>query len=171
MVATALASYFLTPKLIHEKNKFSFAPIVEVADSVRRHLRDDDPRPCKSSMSAGKDLGVERAVAVLLGQRGAFQLPGQCPNLSDLRRHGLRHEGIPAGTPAILAEFLKLPGAAETLAAICCGSVFMGANTYIGNGPNFMVKAIAEENGVKMPSFFGYMAYSGGDFDPASSSW
>ena len=37
----------------------------------------------------------------------------------------------------------------------------MGANTYIGNGPNFMVKAIAEENGVKMPSFFGYMAYSG----------
>ena len=36
----------------------------------------------------------------------------------------------------------------------------MGANTYIGNGPNFMVKAIAEENGVKMPSFFGYMAYS-----------
>jgi Na+/H+ antiporter NhaD/arsenite permease-like protein len=37
----------------------------------------------------------------------------------------------------------------------------MGANTYIGNGPNFMVKAIAEENGVPMPSFFGYMAYSG----------
>jgi Na+/H+ antiporter NhaD/arsenite permease-like protein len=37
----------------------------------------------------------------------------------------------------------------------------MGANTYIGNGPNFMVKAIAEENGVAMPSFFGYMAYSG----------
>jgi Na+/H+ antiporter NhaD/arsenite permease-like protein len=38
----------------------------------------------------------------------------------------------------------------------------MGANTYIGNAPNFMVKAIAEENGIKMPSFFGYMAYSGG---------
>ena len=37
----------------------------------------------------------------------------------------------------------------------------MGANTYIGNGPNFMVKAIAEQRGVKMPSFFGYMAYSG----------
>ena len=48
----------------------------------------------------------------------------------------------------------------EILAAISCGSVFMGANTYIGNGPNFMVKAIAEENGVKMPGFFGYMAYS-----------
>jgi Na+/H+ antiporter NhaD/arsenite permease-like protein len=47
------------------------------------------------------------------------------------------------------------------LAAISCGAVFMGANTYIGNGPNFMVKAIADEAGVKMPSFFGYMLYSG----------
>jgi Na+/H+ antiporter NhaD/arsenite permease-like protein len=46
------------------------------------------------------------------------------------------------------------------LAAISTGAVFMGANTYIGNAPNFMVKAIAEENGVKMPSFLGYMAYS-----------
>tara|TARA_Y100001968_G_scaffold238448_1_gene221812 strand:+ start:1175 stop:2941 length:1767 start_codon:yes stop_codon:yes gene_type:complete len=48
----------------------------------------------------------------------------------------------------------------STLLAISCGAVFMGANTYIGNAPNFMVKAIAEENGVKMPSFFGYMAWS-----------
>jgi Na+/H+ antiporter NhaD/arsenite permease-like protein len=42
------------------------------------------------------------------------------------------------------------------------GAVMMGANTYIGNGPNFMVKAIAEQAGVRMPSFFGYMAYSAG---------
>jgi Na+/H+ antiporter NhaD/arsenite permease-like protein len=54
----------------------------------------------------------------------------------------------------------------ELLAAISCGSVFMGANTYIGNGPNFMVKAIAEQSGVKMPSFFGYMAYSLGILVP-----
>ena len=47
------------------------------------------------------------------------------------------------------------------LMAISLGAVFMGANTYIGNGPNFMVKAVAEEAGIKMPSFFGYMAYSG----------
>jgi Na+/H+ antiporter NhaD/arsenite permease-like protein len=53
--------------------------------------------------------------------------------------------GFMAGIPEIL------------LTAICMGSVFFGAMTYIGNGPNFMVKAIAEENGVKMPSFFGYM--------------
>ena len=48
----------------------------------------------------------------------------------------------------------------ELLIAVSLGSVFMGAMTYIGNGPHFMVKAIAEENGVKMPSFFGYMGYS-----------
>ena len=47
-----------------------------------------------------------------------------------------------------------------TLVAISAGSVFMGANTYIGNAPNFMVKSICEERGIRMPSFFGYMALS-----------
>jgi Na+/H+ antiporter NhaD/arsenite permease-like protein len=62
------------------------------------------------------------------------------------------------------ADVLTLPhGAAiqiPTLIAVSLGSVFMGAMTYIGNGPNFMVKSIAEQSGVKMPSFFGYMIYS-----------
>ena len=49
---------------------------------------------------------------------------------------------------------------ASTLMAISMGAVFMGANSYIGNAPNFMVKAIAEQRGIKMPSFFGYMAWS-----------
>ena len=49
----------------------------------------------------------------------------------------------------------------RVLAAISAGAVFMGANTYIGNGPNFMVRSMAEERGVKMPSFGGYMLYSG----------
>mgnify|MGYP003694180373 CR=1 FL=1 len=56
-------------------------------------------------------------------------------------------------------EVVGVPGA--ILAAISVGAVAMGANTYIGNAPNFMVKAIAEEAGVKMPSFLGYMLYSG----------
>jgi Na+/H+ antiporter NhaD/arsenite permease-like protein len=50
---------------------------------------------------------------------------------------------------------------AQTLAAISAGAVFMGANTYIGNAPNFMVKAVAEARGVRMPSFGGYMVWSG----------
>ena len=49
---------------------------------------------------------------------------------------------------------------AQMLLAISCGAVFMGANTYIGNAPNFMVKAIADENGIRMPSFFGYILWS-----------
>ena len=49
---------------------------------------------------------------------------------------------------------------AKMLIAISCGAVFMGANTYIGNAPNFMVKSISDENGIRMPSFFGYMLWS-----------
>lgn len=48
----------------------------------------------------------------------------------------------------------------DLLRAVSLGAVFMGANTYIGNGPNFMVKSIAESRGIKMPSFLGYMGYS-----------
>ena len=57
----------------------------------------------------------------------------------------------------------KAPGLVDgplVLQAISCGAVFMGAMTYIGNGPNFMVKAITEEAGLRMPSFFGYLMYS-----------
>lgn len=64
---------------------------------------------------------------------------------------------------AVLEGLANASGSISTahLAAVSCGAVFMGANTYIGNGPNFMVKAIAEQSGVRMPTFFGYMAYSG----------
>jgi len=63
--------------------------------------------------------------------------------------------GLPTDNLSSLAtEFPAL------LAAISCGAVFMGANTYIGNGPNFMVKTIAEHSRIKMPSFGGYMLWS-----------
>ena len=55
---------------------------------------------------------------------------------------------------------------AKMLVAISCGAVFMGANTYIGNAPNFMVKSISDENGVRMPSFFGYILWSLGFLIP-----
>ncbi len=58
------------------------------------------------------------------------------------------------------AQVLMTAGA-STLAAISAGAVFMGANSYIGNAPNLMVKAIAEDRGIKMPSFFGYLLWSG----------
>ena len=67
--------------------------------------------------------------------------------------------------PEILStSFDSLPEDHQTfvnlLTAISVGAVFMGANTYIGNAPNFMVKAIAEQSGIRMPSFFGYMLWS-----------
>jgi Na+/H+ antiporter NhaD/arsenite permease-like protein len=65
-----------------------------------------------------------------------------------------------------LAALASHPWGATLLTAVSCGSVFMGANSYIGNGPNFMVKALAEENRVRMPSFFGYMAWSVGILVP-----
>jgi len=74
-----------------------------------------------------------------------------------------------APTYVVFFEMAKTLGGAELVAgvsqqlliAISLGAVFMGANTYIGNGPNFMVKSIAEQSGIKMPSCFGYMLYSG----------
>src|SRR5205807_435958 len=70
-------------------------------------------------------------------------------------------QGGVAAHGAFLGTFLAAgPGATRTLAAIATGAVFMGAATYIGNAPNFMVKAIAEENGIRMPTFAGYLLYS-----------
>jgi Na+/H+ antiporter NhaD/arsenite permease-like protein len=65
-------------------------------------------------------------------------------------------QAMPADSGVPVVQQIEEP----ILAAISLGAVFMGAMTYIGNGPNFMVRAIAEKSGVKMPSFFGYMAYS-----------
>jgi Na+/H+ antiporter NhaD/arsenite permease-like protein len=65
------------------------------------------------------------------------------------------------GDPQVLMTAM-----APTLVAISAGAVFMGANTYIGNAPNLMVKAIAEDRGIRMPSFFGYMLWSVGILVP-----
>ncbi|EWS59303.1 hypothetical protein Y694_02870 [Methylibium sp. T29-B] len=64
---------------------------------------------------------------------------------------------LAGGDPQVLMTTL-----APVLAAISAGAVFMGANSYIGNAPNLMVKAIAEDRGLRMPSFFGYMVWSCG---------
>jgi hypothetical protein len=70
-------------------------------------------------------------------------------------------EGVTKAVSHVLPVVRGIEVRTDLLAAISCGAVFMGANTYIGNGPNFMVKAIAEEHGVKVPHFFGYMMYPG----------
>ena len=67
---------------------------------------------------------------------------------------------LPPDQWAQIVDPAKMQLFVRYLTAISVGAVFMGANTYIGNAPNFMVKSIAESQGVTMPSFFGYMAYS-----------
>jgi len=69
--------------------------------------------------------------------------------------------GLVGGSAESLHSLFESPLGQTLLAAVSCGCVFMGANTYIGNGPNFMVKSIAERQGIRMPSFGGYMLYSG----------
>jgi Na+/H+ antiporter NhaD/arsenite permease-like protein len=69
---------------------------------------------------------------------------------------GVTESAIP-GMLGYLGDAARNPGFIADLTAISCGAVFMGANTYIGNAPNFMVKSIAEEAGIPMPAFFGFM--------------
>ena len=162
MVALLLASYFTTSHEIHGKNKFTFGPIIEVAVLFAGIFVTMIPALLILNAN-GKSLGITQPWQFFWA---AGALSGFLDNAPTYLTFAATACGIQNIQPEgqYLAEFLNLPattGAVQILAAISCGAVFMGANTYIGNGPNFMVKAIAEENGVKMPSFFGYMAYSG----------
>lgn len=159
LILLAAASYFGTSKFIHEKNRFGFGPINEVAILFAGIFV--TMTPALLILNAhGKSLGLSQPWHF-------FWAAGSLSSFLDNAPTYMTFAATAAGLFDILpegrylAEFLQKEGTADLLAAISCGSVFMGANTYIGNGPNFMVKAIAEENGVKMPSFFGYMAYAG----------
>jgi Na+/H+ antiporter NhaD/arsenite permease-like protein len=158
LACIAAVSYFTTPKAIHEGNRFTFAPINEVAILFAGIFVTMGPA-LQILNARGRDLGVSEPWQY-------FWVTGVLSSFLDNAPTYLTFAATACGMQGVslegqyLAEFLKTPGAIDTLAAISCGAVFMGANTYIGNGPNFMVKAIAEENGVKMPGFFGYMVYA-----------
>ncbi|MEX2140896.1 MAG: sodium:proton antiporter [Pirellulales bacterium] len=173
MALVALASYFSTATSIHTRNHFGFGPIIEVA-----------------VLFAGIFVTMVPALAILnawgQGERDVlglafgmaepwqfFWATGALSSFLDNAPTYLTFAATASGLEGVstdgryLAAFLDTgPKAHELLAAISCGAVFMGANTYIGNGPNFMVKAIAEHGGVRMPGFFGYMAYSIGILIP-----
>jgi Na+/H+ antiporter NhaD/arsenite permease-like protein len=85
-----------------------------------------------------------------------FWLTGGLSSFLDNAPTYLVFFNLAGGDPKVLMGPLAL-----TLLAISAGAVFMGANTYIGNAPNFMVRSICEERGIKMPSFIGYMCWSG----------
>ncbi len=164
MVGMAVLSLLTTSRGVRQANQFAWAPIVEVA-----------------VIFAGIFVTMVPAMKLLdaMGHQGQFAIsePWQyfwvtgalssfldnAPTYVTFATIACGVVGRQTGTeisPTALEGLVASPEGAALLAAISCGAVFMGANTYIGNGPNFMVKAIAEQSGVKMPSFFAYFAWA-----------
>ncbi len=150
MVALTAVSLAFTPKSVRAANQFAWGPIVEVAVVFAGIFTTMVPALLLLKLHGG-DIPITEPWQF-------FWVTGLLSSVLDnaptyLTMATLAADGHPLAW---------LPANREgALAAISCGAVFMGANTYIGNGPNFMVKAIAEESGYAMPSFFGYLAYSG----------
>jgi Na+/H+ antiporter NhaD/arsenite permease-like protein len=168
LVAFALTAYGATASENRERNAFTFGPIVEVAVLFAAIFVTMAP---VLEILNGWSEGARTVLGMRFGVTQPWEFFWTAGALSSVLDNAPTYlafvasaaglEGVPAQGRFIGALALD-PGAARLLAAISTGAVFMGANTYIGNAPNFMVRAIAEENGIKMPSFFGYMAYSGG---------
>ena len=168
MALTALVCYSLTSGTTREKNRFGLGPIIEVAVLFAGIFITMIPALAILNVKGGS-LGVDTPAEFFWASGILSSFLDNAPTYLTFAATACGMYGINVEEGRFMHHFLNHPEAATTakiLAAISCGSVFMGANTYIGNGPNFMVKAIAEENNVKMPGFFGYMLYSGGILIP-----
>ena len=150
MAVLALLSLALTPRGVRAANEFGWGAITEVA-----------------VLFAGIFVAMVPALELVKFHRASFGvtepwqffwLTGALSSFLDNAPTYMTFATLAAGSDDFSGLVREAP---RVLAAVSCGAVFMGANTYIGNGPNFMVKAIAEEAGYRMPSFFGYMLYSG----------
>jgi len=167
MALLAVGAYLTTRSEYRERNAFTFGPIIEVAVLFAGIFV--TMAPALVILSAWGQ-GAREVLGIPFGLSHSwhfFWSTGALSSFLDNAPTYLTFSATAAGLEGVavggrfLATFLERgPEAVRLLTAISCGAVFMGANTYIGNGPNFMVKAIAEENGIKMPSFFGYMVYS-----------
>ena len=149
----------LTPTQVHEDNQFSWGPIQEVAKLFAGIFL--TIIPVIAMLKAGVNGPFGPVVAAVTQPDGTpdvvmyFWITGLLSSFLDNAPTYLVFFNTAGGDAQVLMTTL-----ASTLAAISAGAVFMGANSYIGNAPNLMVKAIAEDRGIKMPSFFGYMVWS-----------
>ena len=150
IVALAAISLWRTPDAIRRANGFSAGPMVEVAVLFFGIFLTMIPA-LELLRARGNELGVRAPWQF-------FWVTGALSSFLDNAPTYMTFLALAQGL-GLAPEVVGVPEA--ILAAISVGAVAMGANSYIGNAPNFMVKAIAEEAGVKMPSFLGYMAYSG----------
>ena len=165
LIGVTFVSLALTKRDVRENNQFSWAPMQEVAKLfIGIFITMVPVLAMLKAGEAGAFAAVTRAVTAPDGSPlpwAYFWFAGVLSSFLDNAPTYLVFFNLAGGDPAVLMTTL-----APTLAAISAGAVFMGANTYIGNAPNFMVKAIAEDRGIRMPSFFGYMAWSFGILVP-----
>ncbi len=158
MIGCAVASKFMTQGDIRERNRFSWFPILEVAALFIGIFLTMIPAQMLLSARGG-ELGVDTPAKFfwITGLLSSFLDNAPTYVVFFETAKGMVEHGQLSGT--LVSDVITVP--VVVLQAISVGAVFMGANTYIGNGPNFMVKAIAEEQKIEMPSFFGYMKWSG----------
>ena len=165
LIVVTVVSLQITPAQVHVDNQFSWAPMQEVAKLFAGIFL--TIIPVIAMLKAGSDGPFGAIVSAVTRPDGSpdpaayFWATGVLSSFLDNAPTYLVFFNTAGGDPQML-----MTTHAATLAAISAGAVFMGANTYIGNAPNLMVKAIAEDRGVDMPSFFGYMLWSVGILVP-----
>ncbi len=165
LIAVTLVSLRITPAAVHQQNQFGWGPMQEVAKLFAAIFL--TIIPVIAMLKAGVDGPFGAVVRTVTGADGNpdsamyFWITGVLSSFLDNAPTYLVFFNTAGGDPQALMTTL-----APILVAISAGAVFMGANTYIGNAPNLMVKAIAEDRGVRMPSFFGYMLWSVGILVP-----
>lgn len=160
LIAITLLSLKITAPQVHADNQFAWEPMAEVAKLFAGIFL--TIIPVIAMLKAGVDGPFGAVVSAVTRPDGQpdpamyFWATGVLSSFLDNAPTYLVFFNTAGGDPQALMTTY-----ATTLAAISAGAVFMGANTYIGNAPNLMVKAIAESRGIRMPSFFGYMLWSG----------
>jgi Na+/H+ antiporter NhaD/arsenite permease-like protein len=150
-------SWATTPRALRRENGFLWAPIVEVAVLFAGIFATMVPA-LHLLHARGASLGITEPWQFFWGSGILSSFLDNAPTYLTFASTA---SGLVGTDAADLGSLAAHPAGAPLLLAVSAGSVLMGANTYIGNGPNFMVKAIAEQDGVRMPGFFGYMAWSG----------
>ena len=155
MILAAVGSYFTTNKKIHEANNFNFAPIKEVAWLFVGIFLTMIPALAYLKVNAGA-FGIDTPMK-FFWSTGA--LSGVLDNAPTYLTFLATAMGVSGGMDVNVPEqVLQFTGSQGTmLLAISLGAVFFGSMTYIGNGPNFMVKSIADQAKIQTPTFFGYI--------------
>ena len=156
----AVVGFFAGSGERRARNLFTFTPIIEVAILFAAIFATMTPLlEILNAWAARPDFALKTPAHFFWASGALSSVLDNAPTYLAFAASAAGLYGVaPHGN--FIGALAVNPSGAKLLAAIATGSVYMGANTYIGNAPNFMVKAIAEENGVKMPSFFCYMLYS-----------